>query len=90
MRRYERSLSAESFAANADALVDGLSRDEQPTVITVNGMPKAVLVDMASYEELQETLALLQISAMGEQEVREGKYVPLEEAFRSIRRRTAE
>jgi prevent-host-death family protein len=88
MKRYERSISVDAFAENVDGLVDGLTGDELPTLITADGKPKAVLLDMARYEELQETLALIRIVAMGEQEVREGKFVRLEEAFRRIRKRT--
>ena len=37
---------------------------------TINGEAKAVIQDVASYEETQETLALLKILALGNQEVR--------------------
>jgi prevent-host-death family protein len=84
MKRYERSMSVDAFAENIDGLVDGLTGDELPTLITADGQRKAVLLDMARYEELQETLALIRMVAIGEQEVREGKFVRLEEAFRRI------
>jgi PHD/YefM family antitoxin component YafN of YafNO toxin-antitoxin module len=42
-------------------------------VITQNGEAKAVLQDVASYEETQETLALLKILALGNREIEEGK-----------------
>lgn len=88
MERYERSMSVDAFAEHIDGLVDGLTGDELPTLITADGKPKAVLLDIARYEELQETLALVRIVLMGEQEVREGKFRPLEEALRNIRQRT--
>jgi PHD/YefM family antitoxin component YafN of YafNO toxin-antitoxin module len=88
MKRYERSMSVDAFAEHMDGLVDGLTGDELPTLITADGKPKAVLLDIARYEELQETLALVRIVVMGEQEVREGKFRPLEEALRNIRQRT--
>ncbi|QJP15976.1 type II toxin-antitoxin system Phd/YefM family antitoxin [Starkeya sp. ORNL1] len=81
-------MSVDVFAENVDGLVDGLTGDERPTLITADGKPRAVLLDIARYEELRETLALVRIVAIGEQEVRDGKFLPLEEAFRSIRRHT--
>ncbi len=38
-----------------------------------NGKAKAVLQDVASYEATQETLALLKVLALGQQEVAAGK-----------------
>ncbi|MBS0472615.1 MAG: type II toxin-antitoxin system Phd/YefM family antitoxin [Proteobacteria bacterium] len=72
--------------ANAPAVLDDIEETRSPMVITVNGEAKAVLQDIASYEETQETLALLKILALGEAEVRDGKAVPFREAFSRIRR----
>ncbi len=72
--------------ANAPAVLDDLEETRAPMVITVNGEAKAVLQDIGSYEETQEALALLKILAMGENELRAGKGVPLREAFAQVRR----
>jgi prevent-host-death family protein len=72
--------------ANAPAVLDDIEETRNPIVITVNGEAKAVLQDIASYEETQDTLALLRILALGEAEVRAGKAVPMREAFARIRR----
>jgi hypothetical protein len=42
-------------------------------VITQNGEAKAVLQDVRSYEQTQETLALLKILALGNQEIEAGQ-----------------
>lgn len=42
-------------------------------VITQNGEAKAVLQDVASFEETQESLALLKILALGNQDMAAGK-----------------
>ncbi len=54
-------------------------------IITQNGEATAVIQDIASYEQTQETLALLKILALGEQQVREGKTVPAATAMRRFR-----
>lgn len=72
--------------ANAPAVLDDIEVTRAPMVITVNGEAKAVLQDIESYEETQETLALLKILALGEAEAADGKAVPFREAFSQIRR----
>ena len=49
------------------------------TVIPQNGEAKAVLQDIRSYEQTQETLALLKILALGKQEIEAGKLSPLDD-----------
>jgi len=71
--------------ANAAEVLEKLTEDRQPFVITQNGEAKAVLVDIASYEETQETLALLKILALGEAQIARGEVVPAREAIDAIR-----
>jgi PHD/YefM family antitoxin component YafN of YafNO toxin-antitoxin module len=61
-------------------------------VITQNGEAKAVIQDIHSYEQTQETLALLKILALGQQQLADGKVVPLGKGIAQIkaRRRSAE
>jgi prevent-host-death family protein len=79
--------------ANAAKIVRGLAESGEPMIITQNGEATAVIQDIASYEETQETLAFLKILALGEQQAREGKTVPVAVAmrrFREIIKRTRE
>jgi prevent-host-death family protein len=55
--------------ANAAEVLTNLAEQREPLVITQNGEAKAVLQDIASFEETQETLALLKILALGNQDV---------------------
>ena len=63
--------------ANAAEVLIRLAEQRQPLVITQNGEAKAVLLDVASFEETQETLALLKILALGNQDVAAGKLKPV-------------
>ncbi len=49
-----------------------------------------VLMGVRDYDELQESLALLKILAMGRKSIEKGKGIPMEEAFANIERRIAE
>jgi prevent-host-death family protein len=73
--------------ANAAEVVRGLAESGEPMIITQNGEATAVIQDIASYEETQETLAFLKILALGEQQVREGKTVSAAKAMRRFRDR---
>jgi PHD/YefM family antitoxin component YafN of YafNO toxin-antitoxin module len=62
-----------------------LAVQREPLVITQNGEAKAVLQDVASYEETQETLALLKILALGNQAVAAGKVQPVADVVARLR-----
>ncbi len=59
--------------ANAADLVETLTEEREPYVITQNGEAKAVIVDVATWEQTEETLALLKILALGNKQITEGK-----------------
>jgi prevent-host-death family protein len=61
-----------------------------PMVITQNGAAAAVLMGVRDYEELQESLALLKILAVGKKEIEEGKASPADAVFARLRARRAE
>ena len=71
--------------AHAAEIVRNLAVQEEPLVITQNGEAKAVLQDIASYEQTQETLALLKILALGSQQIEQGKVQPLADVISNIR-----
>lgn len=65
--------------ANAAEVLKQLAEEQEPLIITQNGEAKAVLQDVHSYEQTQETLALLKVLALGTQEVEAGQLSPLNE-----------
>ena len=64
-----------------------LAEQGEPLIITQNGEAKAVLQDIASYEEAQQTLALLKILALGNRQIEEGRIRPAGEVIEGLRRR---
>ena len=67
--------------ANAAEVLLDLSARREPMVITQNGEAKAVLQDVASYEETQEMLALLKLLALGNQDIEAGRTKPAREVI---------
>ncbi|MCA3262317.1 MAG: type II toxin-antitoxin system Phd/YefM family antitoxin [Telmatospirillum sp.] len=88
--RYTSQVKPISYLkANAAEILADLADRRMPMVITQNGEAKAVLQDVASFEETQETLALLKILALGNQEVAAGKVKPAAAVFAKLRRKKA-
>jgi prevent-host-death family protein len=88
--RYSSQVKPISYLkANAAEVLTKLAADRQPMVITQNGEARAVLQDVASYEETQDTLALLKILALGNQEVAAGKVKPVAEVVARLRAKQA-
>jgi prevent-host-death family protein len=88
--RYSTQIRPISYLkANAAEVLQELTDQRQPMVITQNGEAKAVIQDVASYEQTQETLALLKILALGNQQVAQGRVKPLADVAKRIRALTA-
>ncbi|MYN44303.1 type II toxin-antitoxin system prevent-host-death family antitoxin [Pseudoduganella sp. FT93W] len=65
-------------------IVKELTEHRQPLLITQNGEAKLVVMDVKSYEEQEETLALLKLLAMGNHEIEQGKFRDVEEVFAEL------
>lgn len=88
--RYSARVKPISYLkANAADVLARLAEEREPMVITQNGEAKAVIHDVASYEEMQETLALLKILALGSAEVEVGKVKPVSEVVARLRAKAA-
>ena len=86
--RYSTQVKPISYLkANAAEILTLLAREREPVIITQNGEAKAVLQDVASFEETQETLALLKILALGNQDVTAGKIKPVAEIVSRLRKK---
>ncbi len=71
--------------AHASKVVRELGEQQGPLIITQNGEAKVVMQDIQSYEQTQETLALLKILALGNRQIEEGKVQPAADAVQRIR-----
>ncbi len=86
--RYSTQIKPISYLkANAAEVLELLEKQRKPMIITQNGEAKAVIQDVASYEETQETLALLKILALGGQQVERGEIAPIREVLTRLRSR---
>ena len=67
--------------------VRNLAEQQEPMVITQNGEAKVVIQDIESYEQTQQTMALLKILALGMRQVEEGNVLPAENVIKRLRER---
>lgn len=84
--RYSTRVKPISFLkANAAEILLDLVERREPMVITQNGEAKAVIQDVASYEETQETLALLKLLALGNRDIEAGRTRPARDVVARLR-----
>ncbi|MEJ5207658.1 type II toxin-antitoxin system Phd/YefM family antitoxin [Denitratimonas sp. CY0512] len=57
----------------ATELLADIERDKQPILITQHGLPSAYLLDVESYQLMQQRMAILEGIARGEQAAAEGR-----------------
>lgn len=74
------------FKAHAAEVVRDVVDNGKTMIITQNGEAKVILQDVHSYEQMQESLALLKILALSNKSRQEGKIESIEEAFADIRK----
>ena len=88
--RYSSQIKPISYIKSHTAeVLDKLTEEREPIIITQNGEARAVLVDVRTYEQAEETMALLQILAVGERQVKTGEVYPLEDVVDKLRTRLA-
>jgi prevent-host-death family protein len=68
-------------------LVADVNKRRSPVVITQNGEPKAVVIDIESYERTQDALMLLKLIAQSEEDLRKGKWLSQSQMEAELRKR---
>ncbi|TAJ91557.1 MAG: type II toxin-antitoxin system Phd/YefM family antitoxin [Gammaproteobacteria bacterium] len=70
----------------ATELLDELSRNREPILITQHGLPSAYLVDVESFDLLQRRMSLLEGIARGEKAVEDGRVLSHAQAKQRMER----
>ena len=89
--KYSTQIKPISYLkANAAEIMRQLTEQREPMIITQNGEARMVIQDVASYEETQETLALLKLLAFGNREIESGEVIPAADVIRRLRKKNAQ
>ncbi|MGM0788110.1 MAG: type II toxin-antitoxin system Phd/YefM family antitoxin [Thermodesulfobacteriota bacterium] len=73
MKLSDRIKPISYLKAHAAEIVRTLGDRREPLVITQNGEAKVVIQDIETYEQTQQTMALLKILALGMKQVEDGR-----------------
>ncbi len=68
-------------------LVAAVNEKRSPVVITQNGEPRAVVMDIESYERTQDALILLKLISQSEDDLRKGKWLSQSQMKSELTRR---
>lgn len=72
---------------HAAELVDRVNEKRSPVVITQNGEPRAVVMDVETYERTQDALILLKLIAQSEEDLRKGKWLSQSQMEAELKKR---
>ena len=70
----------------ATELLSDIERDREPILITQHGLPSAYLLDVETYELMEQRMAILEGIARGEQAVAEGRVASRAQAKKRLAR----
>jgi len=80
--KLSQDLKSISYLKNNMAEVfRNLNKNQGTMIITQNGEAKAALMDIKAYEDLQESLAMLEMIAQGKKSLNEGRYRSAEQVL---------
>jgi len=65
-------------------VINDVNENQRPIIITQNGEAKAVVQDIKSYENLQNTLNLLKLIVQSENDIESGRVIEQEEMFNDL------
>ena len=70
----------------ATELLSDIERDKEPILITQHGLPSAYLLDVETYQLMQQRMAILEGIARGEQAIAEGRVATRAQARKRLAR----
>ena len=70
----------------ATELLSEIERDKEPILITQHGLPSAYLLDVETYQLMQQRMAILEGIARGEQALAEGRVATHTQAKKRLAR----
>ena len=74
---------------NTADVVREVNEKRETIIITQNGEARAIIQDIATYEQTQETMALLKLLAQGKRSIEKARSRPFRGAIKDLRTRLA-
>lgn len=76
--------------AHAAEIIEKMAENHRPIIITQNGEAKAVLTDIETYQQQQNTMAMLKLVALARADVEQGRTLSHKDAKEKIKKAIAE
>ncbi len=67
--------------SNLGEVIKDLSESREPLLITQNGEPKLVVTDFGSYQQNEQTLALIKLLVLGQKQIDQGDHLSVDDTF---------
>ena len=75
---------------NAAEMIDYINVHKNPIIVTQRGEARGVLLDVESYQDMVNTLALMKVLQFSEKSIREGKVYDNEQVFSELRKKVSQ
>lgn len=72
--------------ANAAKVLDSVNESHTPYIVTQNGEARGVILDVDSYQKMQDAFALLRLMQISERDVQAGRTKPAKQVFQELRK----
>ena len=83
--KYKEEIKPISYLkTHASKIIKDINENGSSLIITRNGEAKVVMQDIKEYKKQQQKMALLKIIAFSEKQVKEGKTISLNDAFKEL------
>ena len=87
MRLSQDIKSISYFKNNMAEIIRKLKQSQGTMIITQNGEAKAALIGIKAYEDLQETMAMLEMIAQGNKDISAKRYRPAKQVLDELENR---
>ncbi|MEC5218946.1 prevent-host-death family protein [Actimicrobium sp. GrIS 1.19] len=84
MRLSEQVKPISYLKDNTARVINEITQSREPMIITQNGEATFVVQDIHSWEQTQQTMALLKILALGRHQIERGEVAPAAEVFAQL------
>jgi prevent-host-death family protein len=70
--------------SHAADIIKNINENHRPIIITQNGEAKGVFIDSDSYQKMKDTINMMKLIILAENDVAKGEVTPQEEVFNKL------
>jgi prevent-host-death family protein len=70
--------------SHAAEIIKNINDNRRPVIITQNGEAKGVFIDSESYKKMRDTISMMKLIILAENDIARGKVTPQEKVFEKL------